>query len=311
MITKHYANISEAMAKAAKQAYSFFDYVEGSATASYKSEVDKCYEIAQIAAERRPKEEERIQRLFDRYVVGLAANINASNKNTASCPSVMIAGGSNFPVNKKKKQNARDEKLYAEYQYISEIPEKIRAIGNNTTIYSDEDDAIEQLENKAEKYREFLENMKKKNAYWRKHGTMKGCEGITDERAEELDREIKSAFYQVPFPPYELTSARQKIKAAEDRATELKKLKAQAENPTEEKYPMVEGVEVVENAEAMRIQLIFDGKPDEDVRTLLKENGFRWSPSFGAWQRQLTANGKGATKSVLSKIKDLNDNHTS
>ena len=302
MIVKRYAQIREETARAAKQAYSFFDYVEGSATAGYRNEVDKCYEIACKAAEKRPIEEERIQRLFDRFVDKLAANINASNSNTASCPSVMIAGGSNFPVHKKEKQNKRSDKLTAEWEYIMQIPDKIRDIGNNTTIYSDEEDAIEQLEAKAEKYRAFLEEMKKRNAHYRKHGTMKGFDGLTDEKAEELDKEIKSSFYQVPYPSYELTSARQKIKAAEERAEQLKKLKAKAEQPTEDKYPQIDGVEVEENADAMRIQLFFDGKPSEEIRAVLKSNGFRWSPSFGAWQRQLTENGKRATKKVLEEI---------
>lgn len=302
MIKKHYAQISEETARRAKMAYSFSDYVEGSATAHYRDEVDDCYRIACRAAEKRPKEEERIQRLFDRFVDKLAENINAENRNTASCPSVMISGAGNFPVNKKKKQNARSESLYEEYTYIMQIPDKIRDIGNNTAIYSDDDDAIEQLEEKAEKYRAYLERMKKENAHYRKYGTMKGFEGITDERAATLDDEIKHSFYQVPFPAYELTSARQKIKAAEERADKLKKLKAQAETPTEERYPAVEGVEVVENAEAMRIQLIFDGKPSEEIRGILKSHGFRWSPSFGAWQRQLTDNGKRATRKALEEI---------
>jgi hypothetical protein len=302
MIVKHYAQVSEETARRAKQAYSFFDYVEGSATASYRKAVDECYEIACRAAEKRPKEEERIQRLFDRFADKLAANINDTNRNTASCPSVMISGGSNFPVRKKEKQNIRSNKLAEENNYIMQIPDKIRDIGNNTTIYSDEDDALEQLEAKADKYRAYLEDMKKQNAHYRKHGTMKGYENITDEDAEKLDAEIKHSFYKVPFPAYELTSARQKIKAAEERAEQLKKLKAKAERPTENDYPHIDGVEVVENGEAMRIQLIFDGKPTEEIRTILKSHGFRWSPSFNAWQRQLTANGKYATISALQQI---------
>jgi hypothetical protein len=34
-----------------------------------------------------------------------------------------------------------------------------------------------------------------------------------------------------------------------------------------------------------RVQLIFPGKPNEDIRSRLKSNGFRWSPTAGAWQR--------------------------
>lgn len=304
MIVKRYASISEATAKAAKQAYSFFDYVEGSATASYRSEVDKCYEVACWAAERRPKEEERIQWLFDRFVDGLANNINSDNRNTASCPSVMIAGGSNFPVHKKEKQNRRSDKLMEEYNYIMQIPDKIRSIGLNTTIYSDEDDAIEQLEMKADKCRKVLESMKAQNAYYRKHGTMKGYEGFTEEYTVKMDAEIASrcAYERKPFMDYELTSVREKMKAAEKRAEELKKLKANAKNSDESGYPEVDGVEVVENAEAMRIQLIFDEKPSEEIRTVLKSHGFRWSPSYGAWQRQLTDNGKWATRKALEEI---------
>ena len=50
------------------------------------------------------------------------------------------------------------------------------------------------------------------------------------------------------------------------------------------------GVQVIENVEENRLQLIFDGKPEEETRAELKKNGFRWSPRFGAWQRQLTNN---------------------
>ena len=44
------------------------------------------------------------------------------------------------------------------------------------------------------------------------------------------------------------------------------------------------------NREDNRLQVFFDGKPDEATRTELKISGFRWAPSVGAWQRQLTKN---------------------
>ena len=42
--------------------------------------------------------------------------------------------------------------------------------------------------------------------------------------------------------------------------------------------------------DANRLQIFFEGKPDEATRNTLKENGFRWSPKAGAWQRQLNDN---------------------
>ena len=46
----------------------------------------------------------------------------------------------------------------------------------------------------------------------------------------------------------------------------------------------IKGVEVIDNVEAQRIQLIFEGKPSEDIRTYLKKHAWKWSPKNTAWQ---------------------------
>ena len=51
-----------------------------------------------------------------------------------------------------------------------------------------------------------------------------------------------------------------------------------------------------------RLQILFDGKPDEETRAALKSNGFRWSPKNQAWQRQLTRNAEYAARQVLDLI---------
>jgi hypothetical protein len=53
------------------------------------------------------------------------------------------------------------------------------------------------------------------------------------------------------------------------------------------------------NTEENRLQLFFDGKPADDVITSLKQRGFKWSPRFKAWQRQLTPN-------ALTALRQLN-----
>ena len=50
------------------------------------------------------------------------------------------------------------------------------------------------------------------------------------------------------------------------------------------------GMRVLQNSEKMRIQIFFEDKPDEAMRKVLKSNAFKWAPSEGAWQRQLTNN---------------------
>lgn len=51
-----------------------------------------------------------------------------------------------------------------------------------------------------------------------------------------------------------------------------------------------EGGKVVKNFAEDRLQILFDEKPDYETISKLKHNGFRWSPRFKAWQRQLTPN---------------------
>ena len=100
-----------------------------------------------------------------------------------------------------------------------------------------------------------------------------------------------------PFASYELTNNNANIRRMRERLEQLEKAKN-----TETKEHDINGISVVANTEAMRIQLFFPGKPDDATRTLLKSNGFLWAPSVGAWQRQLTSNGRYACKMVLKQI---------
>lgn len=59
-----------------------------------------------------------------------------------------------------------------------------------------------------------------------------------------------------------------------------------------------ETAQVVRNKEDMRLQLIFDGKPSAETRSMLKSNGFRWAPSNSAWQRLLNGNSEFALKQL-------------
>lgn len=61
-----------------------------------------------------------------------------------------------------------------------------------------------------------------------------------------------------------------------------------------------EGGKVVWNHEADRLQILFDNIPDDAMRGSLKSNGFRWSPKYKAWQRQLTLNAVHAARQVLN-----------
>ena len=52
----------------------------------------------------------------------------------------------------------------------------------------------------------------------------------------------------------------------------------------------INGIKIVHNTEVNRLQLLFPAKPDPNMIAKLKARGFKWSPRFKAWQRQLTPN---------------------
>lgn len=158
---------------------------------------------------------------------------------------------------------------------------------NNNAISSDDPKAVEKLTEKLNKCEKEQEFMKKVNAYYKKNGTVKGCEGVSDELAAKLDKRVQEAYSweQQPFPPYRLTNNNAEIRRLKKRIENL-----EASKDTEFVGWQFEGGEAVINKEKNRLQLLFDEKPGDEQRTTLKANGFRWAPSDKAWQRQLNTN---------------------
>lgn len=76
---------------------------------------------------------------------------------------------------------------------------------------------------------------------------------------------------------------------------------------TAEEFENILYFETIINESENRLQLIFDGKPDEEERNILKRSGFRWSPRFKAWQRQLTENAVAAVWKVVKQFDELED----
>ena len=217
----------------------------------------------------------------------------------------MISGGGNFPVRKKEKQNSRRETLHKEWEYLESYARKIEnLLTMKQPILSGDEQAVELLQEKLDGMVETQNMMKAVNAYYRKEKTLDGCPELTQEEIEKLKADMASSWHwaDVPYLPYELSNNNANIKRTRDRLESLKKVKEAGNQETECKF-----CKVVENTENMRLQLIFDGKPEPEVREILKKNGFRWAPSQSAWQRQLTNNAKYALKEVMSELKKLQE----
>lgn len=184
--------------------------------------------------------------------------------------------------------------MWAEYDEIKGIVDKIKSVGTGAIDLADPH-AREMLQDRIDSLQAELERDKKLNAYWRKHKTFIGCPELSESYAEKLTKEItemlnRCAWITKPFPDYELTSLRDKIKRTQERLEELDRRQAAAEDPDSNNNQKFDGGEIIRNIALDRLQIIFDSIPDAETRTALKTNGFRWSPKNKAWQRQLTNN---------------------
>lgn len=283
MIIQYYS-INEELARRANDMRSFFTYKEGSATAEYRRSVDEAARIAEAQKEKvDPIHHERIDHLLDLYARKLAENINRRNAIATRVPSILVAGGSNFPVRKKEKQNRADDAALAEWREIQGILDKIRGTGRGG-ISADDPEAVQKLKAKLEGLERDQESMKAVNAYYRKHKTLDGYPGLDAEEIEKLKASMARDWRKgpVPYPSFHLTNNNASIRQTKKRIEELTQ-----RADTEYEGWAFEGGRVEMNREANRLQIHFDEKPSAEVRAALKGKGFRWASSAGVWQRQL------------------------
>lgn len=297
---REYVVINEESARRAHEMMSFRDYVPGIRSREYKEDVDQVYDLAEeVIARRGEAYRDRAWNLAQRYARDLGKYFNEESRIGCMCPSVMISGGSNFPVRKKEKQNAAWEKNREFYNYCQSIRGKLSNLLHcKEVIKSDDENAIEALEEKIESMKECQETMKEVNKYYRKNNTLDGCDLITEDQIRDLKRSMENVTWErAPYPGWALQNNLANIKRCEERVKDLKAVKEKGSS--EKDFGICT---MAENTDAMRIQFFFDGKPDEEIRNVLKSNGFKWAPSQRAWQRQLTANGKYAAKKVIEEL---------
>jgi len=293
-----YYPISETAARRANDANSYRDYRQGSATAEYRQYVDEAAAIAEKQKARvDPMYHDKIDGLLDTYARKLAENMNSRYAIDSRVPSILIAGGGNFPVRKKEKQNAARDRNHSEWQDIQGLLDKIRSTGMGG-ISADDPKAIEKLESKLHKLEVAQETMKAVNAYFRKHKTLDGCPHLSQENIEKLKSKMEQSWHldkSRPFQSFALSNNNAEIRRVKERIADL----SRREELTYVGWEF-DGGRAEPNKADNRLQIFFDGKPSAEIREELKSNGFRWSPSAGAWQRQLNDNALYAADRIKS-----------
>lgn len=272
--------IDETAAKRGHESYSTSDYKPGSATAAYNAAVADVRSAADEVRERIPEEYRgELDKLVHRYAVKLADWTNRKNRADASCPSWFITGAANYPHRKHEKQMQQLDKLFKEYDTITALENRIRNFDyecKHRPIKAGDVNAADKLRAKVKELTALQNQMKQANTEARRRGE------------------------PAPYGAYSLSNNRQNLKRYADRLAALENAKTA---PTAQTEPIEgEGFRIVRNTDIMRLQILFNDKPDEQTRTLLKSNGFKWAPSQKAWQRQLTANAERAARTVAASL---------
>lgn len=232
--------------------------------------------------------EEAILNYRERYEKYLTNWLHAKSR----CISTMITGPSNFPVRRAEKAN-RSERNHAQIFCEWRIRAKkaiIRKAQPPKTIQSE----MERYKAQLESLRKNHELMKEGNKRI-KEAHKKGLD-ITEYLATTFDIKPHMIEWTMKFG-FGLQNNLANIKRVEGR---IKELERRATQPSTEKE--VNGVKIVDNVEENRVQVIFPGKPAEEIRTFLKRNGFRWAPSNNAWQGYRNRRSQEAAKELITKF---------
>lgn len=229
------------------------------------------------------------------------------------CMSTMITGGSGFNTRRNDKMNCQErnagDAAMDYYNKLVDYAKKEEYYKNNPDarpIMDGDSDALERLQKKLAAHEGAHKTMLAVNKELRsKEPSVNVLAGLlgTEQKAREIMQPDRMG--NVGFATYALNNNRANIKRIQDRINQLERAKAAAPQEL-----TVNGVRVVENTDDMRLELYFDGKPSDAMRSVLKGAAFKWTPSKGAWQRQLTNNARHSFKWVVKPaIEKMEDSH--
>lgn len=167
----------------------------------------------------------------------------------------------------------------------AELAGRAFAVGD-AGISSDDPTALTQLRQQLVEMEARRDAMKLVNKLLRKHkGKPEACQAALLElgyaEGEAVSLMHADRLGHVGYPAYTFTNLGANIRRVEQRIKSLSAIATVEEGVRDEHA----GCEY--RIEENRVQLRFPGKPSDAVRSRLKSQGFRWSPTSGAWQRLL------------------------
>lgn len=229
---------------------------------------------------------------INNYLTEYRNYINSIGRARNVAPPWSVVGRSNYKGNRDKansiEQKAKDTFDSAKKRLDTAI--KNLSVETKARISSDEPDAVKQLREKVDALTKKQDRMKQVNNLFKKlvkeHGKATAIKNLMpllgDEESKEVLIHFKFGDADRPYPDYKLQNNNQTINNAKKRIEEL--TKKQSDKTKKWDFPD-KGIEIIDNVEDNRLQIKFDKIPSQEVRSKLKSNGFKWSPTNSAWQR--------------------------
>lgn len=241
------------------------------------------------------------ERYVSKYVELFSKWLNAHSR----CASSAVTGGSGFNVRRAEKANNQERNAYNHFDEwrtyaIKSIQKRVeqnkpeeqkkneawirleRDILHSASVIHGINTGVEKGYNKAL----FVSSIYQKTETFARKGDFE-----TVKLAIECIRKFNASMSVVITERHKFFKLAEKAEAKKEAIDDL----GQKDN----QELLIVGGKVVYNFKANRLQIIFEEKPCSNLIADLKKHGFKWAPSFEAWQRQLTNNAIFSTKLFL------------
>ena len=230
----------------------------------------------------------------------------------------------------KKFENAIEDGKKADY-----YDEKVKNIENTHVISIDDPEAVKKLKEKLINIEAQIEKIKTHNkeckkfihigigqyrkgyqTFWNNNGSgtyAKLIDGVLNwemKRVPELAKNIIENYVKTGKLEQEEIPEDKKVYAAyhlqnlNGNKSSVKKRIDQliVKSQIEEIDETTNGINLVVDQSENRVMIYFPGKPDEETRTKLKRNGFRWSPRNTAWQAYISPLAINKAREIIKEV---------
>lgn len=243
---------------------------------------------------------------FRAFVDGYRSRVLAALAADAKTASAMIVGPSKFPTERNRKALEVARKRWEEVREFRENGKRrlLKEVTGRVGISSDDPNAPDALRAKLAELEERDQEIEeiKRVASDRKLSTAERKARLIELGLPGFQAETGATRGWAPLQ-FLRSNLRQEIARVKERIAQIERKRSESTSEVTVTYDG-KPVRVVDDVAANRLQIFFQGKPSPATIARLKERGFKWAPSVGAWQRFRSEQAKYQAGQVLNHSMD-------